>query len=150
MEVEIHLLIASLIVLCLAIFLIRARHKEELPSPNLWSVFKNAGKKERRIFPRYKTLLRAKYKSPLEEGISWIKDFSRGGVRLFLNSLDVGTIVALQIDLPYDRTPVFVQGNIAWKRGTDSGLCFGAAEHEDLTKVLRYVGHREELKRQAV
>jgi len=133
--------------LSLAIAMMIASHRGDLPTPSsLFGKRKKFFRKEKRIFPRYQTLLKARYKTPIEEGISWIKDISRGGVRLFLNSLDVGTIVSLEVELPYNRKPVFIQGNIVWKRGTDSGLQFGAAEQDDLTRMLEFVGHRERLR----
>lgn len=142
-----HLLIGSLTLLSLAIALMVSRYRESLPSPSsLFSRKKKFFIKEKRIFPRYQALLRTKYKTPAEEGISWIKDISRGGVRLFLNSIDINTIVSLEVELPFNRQSVFMQGNIVWKRGTDSGLRFGAAEQEDLSRVLEFVGNREQMK----
>jgi len=146
-EIEIHLLIGSLVILSLAIVLMAASHREELTGPgSLFAKQNKFFKKERRAFPRYQTFLKARYKTPLEDGISWIKDISRGGARVFLNNLDLGTIVSLEVELPYNRRPIFMQGNVVWKRGTDSGVRFGAAEQDDLTRILEFIGHKERLR----
>ena len=147
MDIQIHLLIGSMLLLFLAISLTIAQHRESLPQPTgLINRKKKIFRRARRIFPRYKALLRIRYKTPLEEGISWIKDISRGGVRLFLNSLALETVLSMEINLPYDRKPIFAQGNIVWRRGTDSGLSFGAVEQDDLSRILEYVGLQERMR----
>lgn len=147
MEVQIHLLIGGVLLLFLAVFLAIAQHREGLPAPTgLISSKKKFFRRDRRVFPRYNALLRIKYKTPLEEGISWIKDISRGGARLFLNNLAVGTVLSLEINLPYDQNSIFAQGNIVWRRGTDSGLNFGAAEQDDLTRIIEYIGLQKKIR----
>lgn len=147
MAVEIHLLIASLVMLFLAGFLAVAQNRENLPKPSgVINPPKGILRKEKRIFPRYRTLLRIKYKTPLEEGISWIKDISRGGARLFLNNLSVGTVLAMEINLPYEQKSIFAQGNIEWSRGSDSGFSFGAVEQDDLTRIIQYIGLQEQIR----
>ena len=147
MDIQIHLLIGSMLLIFLAVFLAIVQHRDSLPKPTrLINRKKKIFGREKRMFPRYKALLRIKYKTPLEEGISWVKDISRGGVRLFLNNLAVETVLSMEIDLPYDRKPIFAQGNIVWRRGTDSGLSFGAAEQDDLSRILEYLGLREQVR----
>lgn len=146
MDIQIHLLIGSILILFLTVFLVLVQHRENLPkTTGLINSKKKFFKRERRIFPRYRTLLRIKYKSPVEEGISWIKDISRGGVRLFLNNLDIGTVLSMEINLPYDKNSIFAQGSIVWRRGTDSGLIFGAAEQDDLSRIIEYIGLQEKI-----
>jgi hypothetical protein len=100
-------------------------------------------KKERRAYPRYKTSLRIKYKTPLEEGISWIKDISMGGAQLFLNktlkSLRKGQSLEIEIDLPYEAQPVFVRGNIVWAKGENGGFRFNKVLQGDLNRILQYI-----------
>ena len=48
--------------------------------------------------------LRIKYETSLEEGISWIRDISESGARLFLNKnlkfLQIGEPLKIEINLP--------------------------------------------------
>lgn len=147
MVVEIHLLIGSLVMLFVAGYLAVAQNRGNLPKPSgLINPQKGILRKEKRIFPRYRTLLRTKYKTPLEEGISWIKDISRGGVRLFLNNIPVGTVLAMEINLPYEQKSIFAQGSIVWTRSTDSGINFGAVEQDDLSRIIQYIGLQEQIR----
>lgn len=140
MDVQIHLLVGSFVILFLAIYLVITQNVANLP--NVASLLKSRGKQhrkdERRIFPRFKTMLRIKYGTPLEEGISWVKDIGRGGMRLFLNTIKVGTAMSLEITLPGETKPIFAQGDVIWSRGSDSGLSFGSVEQGDVSKILEY------------
>lgn len=93
--------------------------------------------------PRYKTSLRIKYKTPIDEGISWIKDISKSGARLFLNNtlrtVGVGEPLEIEINLPYDVQPILVKGNIVWAQDNDAGFHFVEAIQEDIDKIIQYV-----------
>lgn len=147
MDVEIHLFIGSVILLILAVSLAVLQQRTNTLAPTVLvnrkrKVFRN----EKRIFPRYTTSLRLKYKSPDEEGVSWIKDISRGGARLYLSNVDIGTILAVEISLPYDKKPIFAQGEIVWTHGSDSGFSFGAVEQGDLKRIIEYSTHAAEIR----
>ena len=148
MEVQIHLLIGSISILFLAIFLAIAQYKEGVSTLSLRNVGKT-GKREKRIYPRYETSLRIKYKiSSEKESISWIKDISRGGIRLFLNNpFKIGTSLKIEINLPYDIKPIFAQGSIVWmkEKDDDSGLRFDEVKQEDLSRIIQYIGNRKQM-----
>ncbi len=105
--------------------------------------FKKLSEKERRAYPRHKIALRIKYKTPLEEGISWIKDISEGGVRIFLNNilktLEVGESLEVEINLPYDAPSIFIRGNIVWSKEDDAGINFGDVIQGDINRIIQYV-----------
>jgi hypothetical protein len=102
-----------------------------------------AFKNEKRAYPRYKTSLRIKYTTPLEEGISWIKDISEKGARLFLNStlktLEIGESLGIEINVPYDPQPIIIQGNIVWSKEDDAGINFGNVVQGDINSIIQYV-----------
>ena len=133
MDVDIHLLGISGLILLLAALLIIGNYIEK-PA---------ASKKERRAHPRYKTSLRIKYKTPLEEGISWIRDISEKGARLFLNStlktLEIGEFLGIEISVPYDPQPVIIRGNIVWAKEDDAGFNFGDVIQGDINRIMQYV-----------
>jgi hypothetical protein len=137
MYVEANLFSASILVLVFAVLLIITHSKRTPARP------RGPFKKERRSHPRYKTSLRIKYKTPIDEGISWIKDISRSGARLFLNNtlktVAVGEPLEIEISLPYDVQPILVKGNIVWAQDSDAGLHFVEAIQEDIDKIIRYV-----------
>lgn len=149
MEIEIHLLIGSILIFALAIFLVISQYRERLPSPQLTgSVKRKTRKRERRIYPRYKTSLRIKYKTPSEEGISWVKDISRGGVRVFLNDpFRVGTSLKIEVNLPHDSSPILVQGSVVWKQEVqeDAGISFDEAEQKDINRIIRYIDNKKRI-----
>jgi len=154
MDVEIYLLSGSILMFVLAIFLAICKYREKRPVTPL-AIAKNFRKKinaeERRIYPRYKTALRIKYKIPLElkESICWVKDISRGGLQLFLIdnlNLKIGTLLSLEINLPYDNKPIFAQSRIVWTQGDDTGLSFDTVEEEDINRIFRYISNRKRIK----
>ena len=108
---------------------------------------KKPSKGERRAHPRYKTSLRVRYKTPLEEGISWIRDISESGARLFLNralkTLEAGEPLGMEIHLPSERQPIAVQGSIVWSKEEDAGFRFDEVMEEDLNRILQYVNKEE-------
>ena len=149
MNAEIPLLVGSILMLFLAISLAIGQYRERLPlSSGLKKIGKKAAEGERRIHPRYSTSLRVKYyKPPLEEGISWIKDISRGGIRVFLdNPFKIGTLLEIEISLPYDTQPVFAQSNIVWARENDAGLSFSEVDQDDINRIFQYIGNKEQIK----
>jgi len=153
MDVEIHLLIASLLMFLLAIILTITQRITILPQISLsyqpgWKGPKKEINKERRIYLRYKTLLRTKYKTNTEQSISWISDISRGGLRLFLanKTFTIGVPLQVEIDLPHPQKPIFAQGNIVWMKEGEAGLSFSEVDRGDVSRVIQYIGEREQLK----
>ena len=141
MEVEIHLLGLSFLMLVLAALLIISNYGKKSTS------FKKPPKKERRACPRYKTSLRIKYKTPLEEGISWIRDISESGARLFLNktlkTLEIGESLGIEINLPDNPQPTIIQGNIVWSREDDAGFDFDRVIQGDINRIIQYIDKGE-------
>lgn len=154
MDVEIYLLTGSILLFVLAIILAICQYKEKrlvIPIAISRNFRRKIMAEERRIYPRYRTSLRIKYKIPLElkESISWIKDISRGGLRLLLidnPNLEIGTLLSLEINLPYDKKPILAQSRIAWTRSDDAGLSFDAVKEEDINRIFQYISHRERIK----
>lgn len=149
MNVEIHLFIGSILMLFLAILLAINQYRGRLPAhTDLRNVKKKTSKEEKRIHPRYDTSLRIKYyKHPSDEGTSWVKDISRGGIRLFLNNpFEIGTLLEIEINLPYDTRPVLAQSNVIWTEENDAGLSFSDVDQEDINRIFRYIGHKQQIK----
>ncbi|MDD5681047.1 MAG: PilZ domain-containing protein [Candidatus Omnitrophica bacterium] len=149
MDVEIHLLTGSLLIFGLSIVLAIARHAETLPEISLSYKFKNKSfKKERRVYPRYKASLGIKYKTPATEGISWVSDVSRGGLRLFLSDkiFEIGNVLQLEISLPGDTAPIFAKGNIAWVKNDEAGINFNEVKQDDINRIIHYTGNREQIR----
>ena len=103
--------------------------------------------RERRACPRHKTSLRIKYKTPLEEGVSWIRDISENGARLFLNkalkTLEIGKQLGIEISLPDDPQPILVRGNIVWSEEDSAGFNFQEVAQGDINRILAYINNRE-------
>ena len=139
MYVEINLLSASILVLVFAVLLLISHSRRSQPVPADSRMFK----RERRDHPRYKTSIRIRYKTPLEEGISWIKDISRSGARIFLNNtlktLGIGEQLAIEIDLPFTSNPIQVKGSIVWSRDEDAGFRFVEPGQGDIEKIIEFV-----------
>lgn len=148
MDVEIHLLIGSFLILSLAFVLAVVRHAdilvELLPS---YKFKQKSFKKERRIHPRYKTSLNIKYNTPTEQGISLIGDISRGGLRLLSadKAFKIGGLLHLEINLPNDLRPIFVQGNIAWMKKGEAGLSFNEVQQDDISRIIQHTGNTEQI-----
>ena len=101
---------------------------------------------ERRIHPRYKTSLRVTYKTALEDGISWIRNISRGGILIVLSkTFEIGTALRLNVNLPYDSQPILLRGNVVWAKGDNAGLSLDDASQEDLSRIFHYIDNREQL-----
>jgi hypothetical protein len=138
MYVEVNLFGASVLILIFAVLLVISQTRK--PSP---ANARRAVKQERRAHPRYQTSLRIKYRTPLDEGISWIKDISQSGARLFLNSalqsLGIGEPLELEISLPSESQPICVKGNIVWSKDSDAGLRFAEAMSDDIDRIIQHV-----------
>ena len=133
----------------IAVVLVVSQHKEHLPAAAAGTPQKKTFKKERRIYPRYQTSLRAKYKTPAGEGMSWVKDISRSGVRLFLNQFfEKGSLLELEISLPYDSKPVPAKAHVVWmnKDESDAGLSFSDVKQDDINRIFQHIGHREQIR----
>ena len=133
MDVKMNLLGVTFLVVIFLTLLIISRPTKR-PAPKF--------SKERRACPRHKTSLRIRYKTPVEEGVSWIRDISESGARLFLNralrSLEIGKSLEIEIDLPDGSQPIAVQGNIVWAGENDAGLHFDKVEG-DISKAIQYL-----------
>jgi hypothetical protein len=103
-------------------------------------------KKEARMHPRYKTSLRVKYNTPIEEGISWIKDVSLNGAQLFLNKgLELGTHLNLEVKLPNDSRAIFVKGDIVWIKEHNAGFHFKEEDGGEINRLVEYCRSKEDL-----
>ncbi|MBN1872327.1 MAG: PilZ domain-containing protein [Candidatus Omnitrophica bacterium] len=101
--------------------------------------------KEARMHPRYKTSLRVKYNTPIEEGISWIKDVSLQGAQLFLNKgLDIGTSLDIEVKLPNDSSPILVTGDIVWIKENNAGFHFRGEKETEINRLVEYCKSRED------
>jgi len=111
---------------------VKRRRKRELP-------------KETRLAPRYKTSLRIKYNTSIEEGISWIRDVSVNGAQLFLNkSLETGTRLNIEINLPHESNPIFVMGDIIWVKENNAGFHFIEKGHGEINRLVEYCKLKED------
>lgn len=137
MDVAISLLGVSVLILIFAILLFIGHYGRRETR------FKKVYKKEKRAHPRYKTSLRIKYKAPSGEGVSWIRDISESGARLFLNStlktLQVGESLGLEINLPYEAQPVSIEGSIVWSEDNDAGFHFDKVIEGDINRIVQYI-----------
>jgi hypothetical protein len=149
MEVQIYFLIGSIFILCLTIFLAIAQHKGWLLIPSFKITRVKTGKIEKRIFSRHNTSLKIRYKvSSGEEGVSYVKDIGRGGIRLFLNNpFRIGTLLNIEIKLPFDITPILAKGSVVWtdEDESDAGISFDEVRQQDLNRIMQYIGNRKEM-----
>lgn len=80
------------------------------------------------------------------KGMSLSKDLSREGIKMNSNvSLDEGSLIDLEIDIPDDPKPVKTSGKIMWSRpaegknqGYDQGVRFLMMDPVDKFRVLDY------------
>lgn len=145
MYVEVNMFSASVLLLVFAVLLLISRTRRS--SERSRRPVRGGVKQERRAHPRYKTSLRIKYKTPIEEGISWIKDISQSGARLFLNNtlktLGIGDPLEIEIDLPYEAQPILVKGNIVWSKDDDAGFRFAEVIKDDIDRIMSYVTNEQ-------
>ena len=147
MDVAIYLLGVSILILVFAILLIIGNYSKT--SAASLSKARKSSEEERRTYARYKTSLRVKYKTPLEEGISWIRDISEGGARLFLNrtlkTLEIGESLGIEISLPHETQPISIEGNIVWSKEDDAGINFDKVVEGDINRIIKYVKNIEQI-----
>ena len=144
MDAETTLFGTLILVLILAVLANISRHG----SAHIVSVRRRKGrryKKDTRKFPRYKTSLRVKYHTPIEEGISWIKDISLNGAQLFLNKgLEIGTRLNIEVNLPQDPKTILVKGDIVWIKENNAGFHFAEVEKGEIGRLVEYCRIKEE------
>ncbi len=150
MQVPLLILIFSLLAIFLAITLSVKLYKERVPQTILMGIRRKTDQEERRTHPRHSTSLRIKYRTLMEgglaEGMSWIRNVSRGGMKLFLDRhIEEGTFLTLEIDLPFERNPAFARSSIVWKEGDEAGVIFDEIKDEDLDRILEYIEQRTQL-----
>ncbi|UCD55514.1 MAG: PilZ domain-containing protein [Candidatus Omnitrophota bacterium] len=137
MDMMLYLSAIGFLLFAFVALVIIERHERKPQNP------KKTYKEERRAYPRYKVSLRVKYKTALEEGISWIEDISEGGARLFLNkalkTLQVGESLGIEITIPPDSSPILVHGNIVWSKDAYAGLSFSKVITGDIQKIIQYI-----------
>lgn len=142
MDITINWLAFSALILFLAalVFISISSYKERATG------FKEPSKKERRAYPRYKISLRIKYKVLLEEGVSWIKDISENGARIYLNNtlktLEINESLGIKVYLPYESQPIFVLGNIVWSNGDEAGFHFEKIAQGDISRLMEYINRK--------
>lgn len=145
MFMELYFLIGITLIFAIGIFFIFMKYSE--------TATKNFNRipsdKDRRIHTRHSASLKIRYKEPLSEseGVSWAKDVSKGGMRLFLvEDLKIGSLLSLEITLPYDNRPVIAKSSIVWVRGDEAGLSFEDIKSEDLNRIFQYLTHKSQIR----
>ncbi len=108
---------------------------------------KRTGKSDRRTYPRYEAALRIKYKTQLNEGVSWIENISEGGTRLYLDNtlraLGMGEPLEIEVSLPNDIQPIIIKGDIVWLKDDNAGLRFVETIKADIEKIMQYVNREK-------
>ncbi len=106
--------------------------------------------KERRKFKRFDAYMSVKYHATENErsakGVSLSKDLSREGLKMnSTSSLQEGTTLDLEINIPDDPKPVATSGKVMWSRpsegdnqGYDQGVRFLMMDPVDKFRVLDY------------
>lgn len=111
---------------------------------------------ERRKHFRTVGLVNVKYKMPTLqiEGQSLAKNISGGGIRILVqsklggaDSLELGTVAELEINLQDDSRPIFATAEVRWSFGIlemgekhiDAGMKFNAIEEKDRNRIIDYV-----------
>ncbi|MBI4387568.1 MAG: PilZ domain-containing protein [Candidatus Omnitrophica bacterium] len=106
--------------------------------------------KERRKFKRFDAYMSVKFGNSDEKQkkaavIALTKDVSRDGICVnSVDSLEQGSLLNLEIDLPDDPRPIHTSGKVVWSRGkaeadgVDSGIQFVAIDPVDKFRVLDY------------
>ena len=147
MKVEMHFLSSGIILFLLAVTLSILEHLDKMPILNLWgSAKKKTLGKEKRIFPRYETSLRIKYKSNGVEGTSWLANISRGGAGILLDrAVEAEAPLALEISLPTGSESLFLKGKVVWQKDTHAGIRFDELNTEELNKIFSYLGDKYNL-----
>lgn len=112
--------------------------------------------KERRKHSRTVGLVNVKYKMPTLqiEGQSLAKNISGGGIRILIRgklggveSLELGAMAELEINLQDDSKPIFATAEVRWSLGVlemgkkyfDAGLKFNTIEDGDRNRIIDYI-----------
>ncbi len=138
MYIEMNLFGASALILIFAVLMVISQARKPAGGGR-----RRRLKQERRAYPRYQTSLRIKYRTALDEGVSWIKDISQSGARLFLNNtlrtLGIGETLELEICLPAESQPICVKGNIVWSKDNDAGFRFTEGPGSGIERVIKHI-----------
>ena len=102
---------------------------------------------ERRKFKRFKAFVKGIVNNLGEnQGKSNIDlmDFSKEGARLLANdSLEKGSEIELELNIPGDNIPIFAFGEVAWSKRKEasffSGIKFTKMDYPDRTRLLGHV-----------
>jgi len=103
---------------------------------------------ERRKFMRFKALLDVLYNAlgnQPKKSKCQLKDFSREGLRMSSeDSLERGSLLELEMQIPGDNLPVYAFGEVAWSErmnesSFDSGVKITKIERFDRARLLDYV-----------
>ena len=105
--------------------------------------------KERRRYKRFDAYMSVKFGigngKHKNETIALTKDVSRDGICVnSVESLENGSVLNLEIDLPDDPRPIHTSGKVVWSRsanpndGINSGLQFVGIDPVDKFRVLDY------------
>jgi len=147
MDVNIHILYSSIAIFFLAAFFAIRERREDSTVLMVKPAKRTPRERDKRSYKRYKTTLRIKYKTSFEEELSWIKDISRGGARIFLSKRPAdGTSLTLEINLPFDTEPIFFKGSIIWHKQDAAGLIFDKAPQRDITRIIEHINDMEEMR----
>lgn len=106
--------------------------------------------KERRKFKRFDAYMSVKFttsgKESPKSGISLSRDLSREGLKINSgDSIEEGTVLDLEINIPDDPKPVRTSGKVVWSRpavghnqGFDQGIRFLLMDPVDKFRILDY------------
>ena len=103
--------------------------------------------KERRKFKRFDAFMNVQYRTQdgkSGEGVGLSKDLSREGLKISTDhSLNAGSLVDLEIQLPDENRPIHTTGKVMWSvRGNnenyESGVCFLLIDPLDKFRILDY------------
>ena len=146
MEVEIHLLIVSIVLFIIAMFLAIDKQWPLVIRFDYNRLKQRKSKMERRAHARYQTSLQAMYNTISEDGKVWIRDISKGGARLFLhNPIRIGSLLRLEINLPNESKPVVTHGWIVWANEHEAGFNSSEVDQGEIMRVLRYIAYRKQM-----
>jgi len=105
--------------------------------------------KDRRKFKRFDTYMSVKYQSTEDaslQGISLSKDLCRNGIKINSDkSMEMGTRLDLEINIPDDPKSIHTHGKVMWSRpsdgedqGFDQGVQLAEMDPVDKFRVLDY------------
>jgi len=96
---------------------------------------------ERRMYPRQKTFLIAKYSfDDGTGGIAWVKDISYGGACLFTNrEINVGSQIDLGIILPTVNKRYSIKSRVVFSENDTVRVEFTEANISDLNRIFEFI-----------